>query len=1169
MPQLPSLAARAAHVTRLARLGYLLAWLLPLGAARAHAPATGAAPSVSVLRQLALPTSTSFAPTSGAAGTPVTLTGTNLAGATTVTVNGVAVTPTNVSAGSLTFVVPAGASATQSITVTTPSGTGPANTTFTVVLRVASTSPAANAVTAPTTNSATAVTFTEPVTLASAANLKVFSAQLGGKKAGTVAVAGTTASFAATAGTVRTNFMPGEVVSVTVPATITSAGGLAAQKRVYQFTTATGGTGRGFFLPGSNLSATGVSDVLAADFNNDGILDLVDNSDAGVIRLGTGGGNYGTASSLPGLVAGQIRGLTAGDLDNDGDLDLVATRTTGFIAVLRNDGTGAFTPLADAASSGNSARQPALGDVDGDGDLDLLVPVSNGTGAVGVYLNNGSGGFAAPTSVSGLGGAICVALGDVDNDGDLDFVVADFNNASVRVRLNTGNGTFSGGSDLMVDTPNTVVLADVNGDGASDLLTTANSVTELLVSLNNNDGTGSFAAAIGYTMAGPGSSLAVGDVDADGDLDAVASMNGVAGFTLLLNTGSGAFGPASAILTDNSKGSNLALADLDNDGDLDLAATSGTNPSMYVRLNQPPAPTLTAVAPNPAGRGQAITLTGTNLSNPTSLTINGADALPNILSNTGTSLVVRVPLTPTPTGTVSLTAGGVTVTRSFTVMAAPGNALALDGVSNEVLVPTAPTFGTGNLTIEAWVRIGTAATTYVAVGSVSSTGSYWLGILNGHAAISVSGPTAEGTTLISNNRWHHLAGVRNGSQLTIYVDGVAEGTVASSGAADPVASLGLGSFGNSSFFWPGRLDEVRLWNVVRTQPELRAAAYAPLVGNETGLVRYFNFDVGTPATASAGANAGLTTLYDLVAGVPGTLTGFTGTALTSGNTTSNWVRSYAMVVPTATAPTNLTATSFTATWTAPAVGAVTSYLLDVSASPTFTPAVTGSPFTIAASTTSRTVTGLTRSTTYYYRVRALNSALTPPDQGAYSFATIVATPLPVELVQFTATAEGRSAVRLAWATASEKNSQAFEVERSADGRTFARIGTVAAAGSSSAVRSYELLDARLPTGAALLYYRLKQVDADGTFSYSPVRTVALTGAAAGLALYPNPAPGGAATLTGAQPGAVVTVYDALGRPVTTASADAAGTAVLVLPAGTPAGVYVVRAGARAVRLTVE
>jgi hypothetical protein len=183
-----------------------------------------------------------------------------------------------------------------------------------------------------------------------------------------------------------------------------------------------------------------------------------------------------------------------------------------------------------------------------------------------------------------------------------------------------------------------------------------------------------------------------------------------------------------------------------------------------------------------------------------------------------------------------------------------------------------------------------------------------------------------------------------------------------------------------------------------------------------------------------------------------------------------------------------------------------------------------------------------------------------------------ANPLPVELSAFTATPASPAAVRLAWATASEKNSARFEVERSLDGETFAPIGTVVAAGSSSsAPRTYTLDDARLPAGAATLYYRLKQVDADGTFSYSPVRVVALTGAAAkaGLVLYPNPTHGGAATLMSAQPSAVVTVYDALGRPVMTATADAAGTAALGLPAGLTAGVYVVRVGTRAVRLVVE
>ena len=199
------------------------------------------------------------------------------------------------------------------------------------------------------------------------------------------------------------------------------------------------------------------------------------------------------------------------------------------------------------------------------------------------------------------------------------------------------------------------------------------------------------------------------------------------------------------------------------------------------------------------------------------------------------------------------------------------------------------------------------------------------------------------------------------------------------------------------------------------------------------------------------------------------------------------------------------------------------------------------------------MTGLTQGTTYYYRVRALNSAR--PDQGDYSSTTVVATPLPVELVAFTVTGQGPSAVRLAWATALEKNSLRFEVERSLDGVGFAAIGQVAAAGSSPAAHAYALTDAALPAGAATLYYRLRQVDLDGAAHYSPVRAVAVGTA---LSLFPNPTTG-AATLSGAAAGTPVQVLDALGRVVATAQ----------LPGGLPAGVYVVRSGTKALRLVVE
>ena len=182
-----------------------------------------------------------------------------------------------------------------------------------------------------------------------------------------------------------------------------------------------------------------------------------------------------------------------------------------------------------------------------------------------------------------------------------------------------------------------------------------------------------------------------------------------------------------------------------------------------------------------------------------------------------------------------------------------------------------------------------------------------------------------------------------------------------------------------------------------------------------------------------------------------------------------------------------------------------------------------------------------------------------------------AAPLPVELVSFTATAAGPAAVSLAWRTASEKNSLRFDIERSADGRAFGKIGEVAAQGTSPRPTAYAFLDDKLTSSPAhqLAYYRLRQVDVDGTAAYSPVRAVQRTTSPFHqLTLAPNPART-AVAVGGAEAGAAVTVRDALGRVVASATADAAGTAALALPVGLAAGVYVVQCGGLARRLAVE
>ena len=170
-------------------------------------------------------------------------------------------------------------------------------------------------------------------------------------------------------------------------------------------------------------------------------------------------------------------------------------------------------------------------------------------------------------------------------------------------------------------------------------------------------------------------------------------------------------------------------------------------------------------------------------------------------------------------------------------------------------------------------------------------------------------------------------------------------------------------------------------------------------------------------------------------------------------------------------------------------------------------------------------------------------------------------PLPVELLAFTAEAEGPAA-RLRWTTVSEKNSARFEVERSVNGKQFERIGEEPAQGTKASPTSYTFLDTPtlLPSCPHTLYYRLRQVDLDGTASYSPMRAVQLTPSPLHpFTVYPNPARA-AVTVAGLRSGEAVEVLDALGRPVACATTAADGTARLTLPAGLAAGVYVVRSG---------
>jgi len=142
-------------------------------------------------------------------------------------------------------------------------------------------------------------------------------------------------------------------------------------------------------------------------------------------------------------------------------------------------------------------------------------------------------------------------------------------------------------------------------------------------------------------------------------------------------------------------------------------------------------------------------------------------------------------------------------------------------------------------------------------------------------------------------------------------------------------------------------------------------------------------------------------------------------------------------------------------------------------------------------------------TVYQFYITAVDSVGNLETKAAQAEASVTTSiVLPVKMLPLTGEAEGKTN-RLNWTTLTEINNKGFAVERSSDGRTFTTTGfvpTKAGGGSSTQRINYQFTDAQ---PYAQTFYRLKQVDIDGRFSYSNI--ILIKSKAAMLSVYPNPA----------------------------------------------------------------
>jgi hypothetical protein len=274
--------------------------------------------------------------------------------------------------------------------------------------------------------------------------------------------------------------------------------------------------------------------------------------------------------------------VATGDLDDDGDLDLVIGHWgSDFlpVSVLLNNGDGTFAPAVNYYSGDTFPHYIVIGDLNGDEDLDLTVINLD---SVSVLLNKGDGTGTFATAVNypiegsyGPGGGLFSAVtGDLDGDGDPDLAIASAMPDNLIVLLNNGDGTFASEQSYTAYIYTRQLAAgDLDGDGDLDIAMTGNfgDFGSPSVSIYFNNGDGTFAAEVNYYAGDCPYSTAIGDLDSDGDLDLVVTdqYNGQA--SVFLNNGIGTFAPA---VVYSGLGSKVVIGDLDGDGDLDLIGTN-------------------------------------------------------------------------------------------------------------------------------------------------------------------------------------------------------------------------------------------------------------------------------------------------------------------------------------------------------------------------------------------------------------------------------------------------------------------------------------------------------------------------------------------------------------------------------------------------------------------